>query len=108
MNLKKHALHLAVTAGMVGSMVAVAAPAAHAATALPDVSATYLQGTIDPAGGPLPAGIIPLVPPSTSQTYGVAGHLSKGQDKEIMTLNNTAAAGYACVVELGGWWHHHR
>lgn len=104
MNLKKHALHLAVTAGMVGSMVAVAAPAAHAAAALPDVCAVYLQGTIDPAGGPLPGGIIPLNPPTTSQTYGVAGHVAKGQDKIINDLNNDTAGAtrFSAGLTIGG------
>jgi len=87
--LKKHALHLTVAAGMVGSMVAVAAPAAHAATALPDICGTYIQGTIDPTGGPLPGGILPLIPAGTSQTYAVFGHLAKGQDKEVITLGAT-------------------
>jgi hypothetical protein len=90
---RKHALHLVVTAGMVGGVLAVAAPAAHAVTALPDVCGTYLQGTIDPAGGPLPSGIIPLVPAGTPQTYGVFGHLAKGQDKQIVNLHQAGVVG---------------
>ena len=80
---------------MIGSMVVIAAPAAHATTALPDVCGTYLQGTIDPTGGPLPSGIIPLVPPGTTQTYGVFGHLAKGQDKEIINLQQAGVVGTA-------------
>ncbi len=106
MKLKKHALHLAVAAGMVGSMVAVAAPAAHAAgPTLPDICGTYLQGTIDPAGGPLPGGIIPLNPPTTSQTYGVFGHLAKGQDKEIVNVHQGGVVGTKEVkTTIGVTW----
>ena len=107
MNLKKRALHLAVTAGMVGSLVAVAAPSAHAASILPDFCGVYMQGTVDPAGGLIPAGVIPF--PVTgnavgSKAYVLTGHESKGQDKILNDLNNTALKGtrFKLGVTIGG------
>ena len=107
MNIKKRALHLAVTAGMVGSMVAVAAPAAHAAGPLPDYCGVYLQGSPDPAGGLIPAGLIPF--PVTGNTvsqssYALIGHEAKGQDKIINDLNNTTAGAtrFSLGVTIGG------
>jgi hypothetical protein len=96
---------LAVVAGMVGSTFAVAAPAHAAGTPLPDICATYLQGTIDPTGGVLPSGIIPLSPPTTTQTYGVFGHLAKGQDKELVNIHQAGVVGTKeTKVSLGLTW----
>jgi hypothetical protein len=106
-NLKKRALHLAVTAGMVGSMVAIAAPAAHAAGVLPDFCGVYLQGSPDPTGGLIPAGLIPF--PASGNTvgqksYALLGHEAKGQEKIINDLNNTALKGtrFKAGFTIGG------
>ena len=88
MNLKKRALHLGVTVGLVGSLVAVAAPAAHAAVVLTDTSAVHIQGPIDPAGGVLP-NAIPLNSGNPYIFYAV-GHDTKGQNKTVADVNNTA------------------
>jgi len=88
-NLKKRALHLGVTVGLVGSLVAVAAPAAHAAAVpLPDTCAVHIQGPIDPAGGVLP-NAIPLNSGNPYIFYAV-GHDTKGQNKTVADVNNTA------------------
>jgi len=103
-NLKKRALPLAVAVGVIGGALGIAAPAANAATALPDTCATYLQGTIDPLGGPLPGSIIPLNPPANNHVYGVAGHLAKGQDKVLNDLNNNGlgAKRFSASLQIGG------
>jgi len=92
---------------MVGSLVAVAAPAAHAATILPDFCGVYLQGTVDPAGGLIPAGDIPF--PVTGNTVGqksyvLVGHESKGQGTIVNDLNNTTAGAtrFKIGVTVGG------
>jgi hypothetical protein len=103
-NLKKRALGLVVTAGVVGSAVGIAAPSAGAAAIPPpDTCGVYIQGTIDPAGGVLPSGILPLDPPATLQTYSASGHLRKGQNKVINDLNNSALAikRFSTGAELG-------
>jgi len=88
-NVKKRALHLGVTVGLVGSLVAVAAPAAHAAAApLPDTCAVYIQGPIDPTGGVLP-NAIPLNSGNPYIFYAV-GHDTKGQNKTVVDVNNAA------------------
>lgn len=104
MNLKKRAVSLGVIAGLVGSAVAVTAPSAGAVTPPPpDTCGVYIQGTIDPAGGVLPSGILPLDPPATTQTYSASGHLRKGQSKVINDLNNgaNAAKRFFVLAELG-------
>jgi hypothetical protein len=103
-NLKKRALGLVVTAGVVGSAVGIAAPSAGAAAIPPpDTCGVYIQGTVDPAGGVLPSGILPLDPPATAQTYSASGHLRKGQNKVINDLNNSALAikRFSTGAELG-------
>ena len=107
MNIKKRALHLAVTAGMVGSMVAVAAPSAHAAGVLPDFCGVYLQGNVDPAGGLIPAGLIPFPVGGNGvgqKAYALLGHEAKGQEKILNDLNNTTLKGtrFKLGVKLGG------
>ena len=107
MNVKKRALHLAVVAGMVGTGVLAAAPAAHAATALPDFCGVYLQGTPSPSGGLIANNLIPFPGYSLgtgSHSYAVYGHESKGQDKTVSDLNNTAAGAkrFALGVTIGG------
>lgn len=97
MNLKKRALHLGVVAGMVGSAFAIAAPAAHsAAPPLTPTCGVVLQGNIDPAGGNLPAGITPITAPN----FAIAGNVSKGQDKTISDLNNSAAGAKRFATKL--------
>jgi hypothetical protein len=103
-NLKKRALGLVVTAGVVGSAVGIAAPSAGAAAIPPpDTCGVYIQGTVDPAGGVLPSGILPLDPPATAQTYSASGHLRKGQNKVINDLNNATPAvkRFSTGAELG-------
>jgi hypothetical protein len=103
-NLKKRALGLVVTAGVVGGAVGIAAPSAGAyGVPPPDTCGVYIQGTIDPAGGMLPAGILPFDPPATDQTYSASGHLRKGQNKVINDLNNAAPAmkRFSTGAELG-------
>ena len=107
MNLKKRALHLAVTAGMVGSLVAVAAPSAHAAAILDDSCGVYLQGNVDPTGGLIPTGLIPFPVGGNAvgqKAYVLIGHESKGQDKILNDLNNTALKGtrFKLGVTIGG------
>jgi hypothetical protein len=104
-NLKKRAVSLGVVAGLVGSAVAIAAPTGAGAAAIPppDTCGVYIQGTIDPAGGVLPSGILPLDPPATTQTYSASGHLRKGQNKVINDLNNGALGvkRFSVGAELG-------
>jgi hypothetical protein len=103
-NLKKRALGLVVTAGVVGSAVGIAAPSAGAAAIPPpDTCGVYIQGTVDPAGGVLPSGILPLDPPATLQTYSASGHLRKGQNKVINDLNNSGLGvkRFSTGAELG-------
>ena len=93
MRFKQRAFRLAVTAGMVGSLTVVAAPAANAFGVYPDFCGVYLQGSVDPTGGLIPAGLIPF-PGTGNQTgqkaYALLGHEAKGQDKILNDLNNTS------------------
>jgi hypothetical protein len=104
-NLKKRAVSLGVVAGLVGSAVAIAAPtgAGAAVPPPPDTCGVYIQGTIDPAGGVLPSGILPLDPPATTQTYSASGHLRKGQNKVINALNDATPGvkRFSTGAELG-------
>jgi hypothetical protein len=106
--LKKRALHLAVTASMVGTFVtAVGVQPAHGATVLDDACGVMLQGSIDPAGGLIPSGLIPApagVNTAGQHAYVVTGHESKGQNKILSDLNNTAdgAKRFSLGVTLGG------
>ncbi len=107
MNLKKRALHLAVTASMVGAFVTTVGVQAAHAIHQPDACGAYLQGTIDPTGSLIPGGLIPApvgINTVGQRSYAVVGHESYGQDRILNDLNNNTFSAYrfGISVTLGG------
>ena len=93
MRLKKHAIHVAAVATMVGGLVAVGGTGvAGAATVAPSPAscALYIQGPVDPTSGNLPPDLLPLK--WTGQDYSVAGEVTKGDGSKLVSdLQNGAS-----------------
>jgi hypothetical protein len=100
--------HVALFVAIVCMTFGLAGPAAanhHILVA--DSCGIYMQGSVDPAGGVVPAGLFPA--PATINTTGqgkyfVAGHESKGQTQILSALNDAtpAATRLNLNVTVGG------
>ena len=106
MKLNKRTLTLGVAATMVGGVVSLASVSPAGAAQIADNCGTYIQGFIDPVGGLIPAGALGNVNTNTpgQTTYIARGHESKGGDKVINTLENTALGGvrFSASLTIGG------